>query len=137
MTGEVYSATVIEHFRRPRNRRALAQPDISHEGMNPLCGDRLRLQLCLDGDVITEAAFVGDACAISIASASLLTTAIQGGTLSATLALSEEQVIAALGADIRPARRGCAVLPLVVLRAGVEAWKSGRASPIADITSPR
>jgi nitrogen fixation protein NifU and related proteins len=121
--AEVYSRTVLEHFRRPHNRGPLADPDIAHEGVNPLCGDRLRLQLRLDGDVIAEARFVGDACAITIAAASLFTEMIHGLSLEDAIGLDDERLVAALEADIRPGRRGCALLPLAVLRAGVEAWR--------------
>ena len=121
--AEVYSRTVLEHFRRPRNRGPLAAADIAHEGVNPLCGDRLRLQLRLDGDAIAEARFVGDACAITIASASLFTDMIRGLSLDDAVAFDEERLVSALEAEIRPGRRGCALLPLMVLRAGVEAWR--------------
>lgn len=121
--AEVYSRTVLEHFRRPHNRGPLAAADIAHEGVNPLCGDRLRMQLRLEGDAIAEARFVGDACAITIASASLFTDMIRGLRVEDAVAFDEERLVSALEAEIRPARRGCALLPLTVLRAGVEKWR--------------
>jgi nitrogen fixation NifU-like protein len=127
--AEVYSRTVLEHFRRPRNRGPLADPDIVHEGVNPLCGDRLRLQIRLDDDRIADARFVGDACAITIAAASLLTEMIRGLTVPTAVAIEDDRLVDALEAEIRPARRGCALLPLVVLRAGVQAWKRGAIKP--------
>lgn len=126
--AEVYSRTVLEHFRRPRNRGPLADPDIMHEGVNPLCGDRLRLQIRLDENRVADARFVGDACAITIAAASLLTEMIRGQDVDAAVAMEDERLVAALEAEIRPARRGCALLPLVVLRAGVEAWRKAESS---------
>lgn len=73
-----YGETILEHFRRPRNRGSLRAPSLSQDGTNPLCGDRVRIEVMLDGDVITEAGFTANACAICIASASMLTELVRG-----------------------------------------------------------
>ena len=109
---------VREHFRHPRNRGALEAPDVSHEGANPLCGDRVRIELRLAADRVDAARFRGDACAVAIAAASLLTERVRGLTLAEAVAISEDEMVAALEAEIPPARRACALLPLAVLRAG-------------------
>jgi nitrogen fixation protein NifU and related proteins len=111
-----YLATVVAHFRRPLNLRALDAPTHVHEGANPLCGDRVRIEVEVRGDAIEDAAFAASACAIATASASLLTERIRGGAVSAALGLDEESVIAALGSGVPPGRRSCAVLPLRVLQ---------------------
>ena len=116
----LYSDVLLDHFRHPRNYGSLAAPDVSYESFNPLCGDRIRIELKLTQTVITEARFKGDACAISTAAASLLTELITGTQLEAVAALSDDQLVAALESNIQPARLQCALLPLEALRAGLK-----------------
>jgi nitrogen fixation NifU-like protein len=123
----LYSATILEHFRRPRNFGALAAADVVHEGANPLCGDRIRVELKLDGGVVTEARFRGDACAISTAAASLLMGRLHGMTVSDVERLGERDVLAMLDAEIAPARLACARLPLRVVHDGLRAFGDRRA----------
>jgi nitrogen fixation NifU-like protein len=78
---ELYQEVILDHNRRPRNYHEIAGATRKSEGFNPLCGDRLTLYVRLDGDVIRDASFVGSGCAISKASASLLTEAVKGRTL--------------------------------------------------------
>jgi nitrogen fixation NifU-like protein len=78
--GELYQNVILEHNRSPRNYRVMADADRSAEGSNPLCGDQLRVWLRMDGDVIREITFQGSGCAISKASASLMTGAVTGKT---------------------------------------------------------
>lgn len=75
---DLYQDMILDHNKRPRNFRAIADADRSLEGFNPLCGDRLTLFLKMDGDRIADAAFQGHGCAISTASASLMTEAVKG-----------------------------------------------------------
>lgn len=80
---DLYQEVILDHNRRPRNFRELATPPAHRaEGFNPLCGDRLTLYLELDGDVIRDISFVGSGCAISKASASLMTEALKGRTVA-------------------------------------------------------
>ncbi len=116
----LYSDVLLDHFRHPRNYGSLVAPDVSYEKFNPLCGDRIRIELQLNQTTITEARFKGDACAISTAAASLLTELITGTPLEAAAALSDDQLIAALESSIQPARVQCALLPLEALRAGMK-----------------
>ena len=111
-----YLATVVEHYRRPHNQRALASPTRVHEGVNPLCGDRVRMELDVRDGVLRDAAFAASACAIATASASLLTDRVRGATVEEALQVDEESVVVALGAGVPAARRSCAILPLRVLR---------------------
>ena len=76
-----YSPTILEHFKNPRNRGALASPTVSQEGTNPLCGDRVRIELKLDGDIVIDARFTANACAICVASSSMLTELVRGAAL--------------------------------------------------------
>jgi len=78
---DLYQELILDHNRRPRNRRRIEQADRQAEGHNPLCGDHLTVFLKVDGEVVTEATFEGAGCAISTASASLMTEAVKGKTL--------------------------------------------------------
>jgi len=112
-----YSSTVLEHFRRPRNQGPMPDASASAEGVNPLCGDRVRMAVMIDaGGSITEAQFVANACAICVASASLLTERIRGWSRDSAASLSDEEVLALIGEPVPPARRRCATLPLETLR---------------------
>ena len=74
----LYSEILLDHFRHPRNYGSLPAPDITYEDFNPLCGDRIRIELKLKHTVVEDARFRGDGCAISMAAASLLTELIVG-----------------------------------------------------------
>ena len=113
-----YGAIVLEHFRRPRNQRTLAHPTVTHEGYNALCGDRVRIELEIDGDVIRDAAFTANACAICTASASLLTERVreEGHAVNKAADISDEELLAALGSEIPASRESCATLPVHTLR---------------------
>jgi nitrogen fixation NifU-like protein len=128
----LYSETLLDHFRHPRNYGALTAPDVSHESFNPLCGDRIRLELKLENQIVREAGFVGDGCAISIAAASILTELILNKEVTS---VSDEQLIAALESDIKPARIQCALLPLDALRSGLAA-KDTKSTPGQSGHSP-
>lgn len=85
MTAELqdlYQELILDHYKRPRNRRALAGADHEAKGHNPLCGDQVTVYLKLDGDRVREVAFEGGGCAISTASASLMTEAVKGKTIA-------------------------------------------------------
>ena len=85
--NDLYQEVILDHNRRPRNFHALADASHSAEGYNPLCGDRLTLYLSVNEGVITEAAFEGAGCAISKASASMMTETLKGKTLAEADAL--------------------------------------------------
>ena len=87
---ELYQEVILDHNRRPHNFRVIDDASAKQEGYNPLCGDRLTLYLTLDGDVIKDASFQGQGCAISKASASLMTDAIKGKTVPEARQLFEE-----------------------------------------------
>lgn len=118
----LYSDTLLDHFRHPRNYGDLTAPDISYEKLNPLCGDRIRIQVRLNNSIVQEAGFKGDGCAISLAAASLLTELIRGIHIDDLSSFSADRLIAALESDIKPARIACALLPLEALRDGLKAY---------------
>ena len=119
----VYGDTIHEHSRHPRNYGALESPDIRHEDVNPLCGDRVRIELSVaSDDTIGAARFQGDLCVIAKAASSLLTEMIAGIPVARAAEFPEQRLLDALQAEIQPARRRCALLPLEVLRSGVSEW---------------
>jgi nitrogen fixation NifU-like protein len=86
---ELYQEVILDHNKRPRNFRMIESPTRVAKGHNPLCGDRLTLYLSIDGDRIVDIAFEGSGCAISKASASLMTEAVKGKTVAEAEALFE------------------------------------------------
>jgi nitrogen fixation NifU-like protein len=86
--SELYQELILDHYRRPRNKGALAEPTYSVSLNNPLCGDEIDLQLKVEGDVIREARFVGRGCSISQASASMMTQLLKERSVPQALALA-------------------------------------------------
>jgi nitrogen fixation NifU-like protein len=88
--SDLYQEVILDHNRRPHNFRVIDPASAKQEGYNPLCGDRLTLYLTLDGDVIKDVAFQGSGCAISKASASLMTDALKGKRVAEARQLFEQ-----------------------------------------------
>jgi nitrogen fixation NifU-like protein len=124
--SSAYSPVVLEHFRRPRNRGTLVEPTMSQEGVNPLCGDRVKIELRIEGDTVREARFAANACAICVASASILTELVQGARLDDIETVTVEDLIRSLQADIPQARVQCVRLPLTVLHTGLMRLDRGK-----------
>lgn len=117
---DLYRDYILEHYRRPHNFGVLEGANASHEGANPLCGDRITLQLRLADGTIAGVGFTGRGCAISQASASLLTDEIKGKPVAQAAALTSQDVLDLLGIDISPARLKCALLSLETLQHALE-----------------
>ena len=107
---DLYRDYILEHYRRPHNFGVLEQPTATYEGANPLCGDRITMQLHVDDGVVTEVGFTGRGCAISQASASLLTDEIRGKPLLEVADFAAADLLDLLGIEISPARLKCAML---------------------------
>ena len=117
---DLYRELIIERYKNPLYRGELDPHDISFEDDNPLCGDHIRIDLRVDdSDTVTEAAFTGQGCAISQASADLLVESVVGKSLVEVKELTKEDVLDMLGIDLGPVRLKCALLSLKVLKAGV------------------
>jgi nitrogen fixation protein NifU and related proteins len=124
----LYSEVLLDHFRNPRNYGSLPSPDVAYEEFNPLCGDRVRIELKINDNRIVTARFVGDGCAICIAAASMLTELILNANIDQGETLSSEKLLSSLMSDIKPSRMKCAMLPLEALRSCVKIYK--REQPI-------
>jgi nitrogen fixation NifU-like protein len=115
---QFYREYILDHYKNPRNYGRLEHPDISHEEDNPLCGDVVGMDFRIKDGVIEDVRFHGRGCAISQASASLLTERLKGLPLEQARKIGKEDVIGELGIQISPARIKCALLSLKVLKVG-------------------
>ena len=125
---DLYRDYILEHYRRPHNFGVLEAPTVSYEGNNPLCGDRLTMMLGIDDGVVKEVAFTGRGCAISQASASLLTDEIRGKTVEEVEKMTPEDVLELLGVEISPARLKCALLSLDTVAHALAEGSGGEAA---------
>jgi nitrogen fixation NifU-like protein len=117
---DLYREQIIDRYKNPRSRGTLDPHDFTYEDDNPLCGDRIRIDVRIDAhDRVTQAAFSGQGCAISQASADLLTEAVVGKTLDEVKKLGKDDILELLGIELGPVRLKCALLSLKVLKAGV------------------
>jgi nitrogen fixation NifU-like protein len=124
---DLYRELIIERYKSPIYRGELNPHDISFEDDNPLCGDHIRVDLRLNDDgFVTEAAFSGQGCAISQASADLLMEYIIGKSIDEIKNLNRDDLLDLLGIELGPVRLKCALLSLKVLKAG--AYGLGEAS---------
>ncbi|MEO8878970.1 MAG: Fe-S cluster assembly sulfur transfer protein SufU [Gemmatimonadaceae bacterium] len=144
-TSALYQEVILDHNRRPRNYGPLANATVEERGINPLCGDELTLWLRMDGDRIAEASFEGSGCAISRASASMMTGAVKGKTRAEADALiaqfrgmtTGQGDDAALPSSLRvfagvsrmPQRVKCAVLAWHTLHSALASIRAGSEAP--------
>lgn len=96
---DLYQEIILDHSRRPRGQVPIAAPDAHAEGYNPLCGDRISLDLAIADGRVTELAFQGQGCAISQASASILTESVRGRTLAEARDLAAQMLTLVTGDD--------------------------------------
>ena len=115
----LYREAILDHYRHPRNKGHLEAPDISYHDHNPFCGDEITLELKIENGKVIQAAFDGRGCAISQASASMMTEEIVGKSLDELREWSKDDILDLLGIEIGPVRLKCALLPLKALKAGV------------------
>jgi nitrogen fixation protein NifU and related proteins len=115
---QFYREYILDHYKNPRNYGRLDHPDITHEEDNPLCGDVVGMDFQIRDGVIEDIRFHGRGCAISQASASLLTERLKGIALDEAKKIDKNDVLGELGIQISPARIKCALLPLKVLKVG-------------------
>jgi nitrogen fixation NifU-like protein len=114
---DFYKEYILDHYRNPRNFGTLDAPDATAEDLNPLCGDRIRFDLALDAEGrVTDVKFSGKGCAISQASASMLSESLKGEKLEDVARLSQDRVLENVGIGISPARMKCAMLGLKVVK---------------------
>lgn len=115
----LYGDVILDRFRRPRRLGGLDAPDGTYEDVNPLCGDRIRMEVRLGRGTdpeIEAIRFQGDACAIAMAAADLLAEMVEGRPSREAAGIDRQTLLGALHAEIRPSRLNCVTLPLDVFR---------------------
>ena len=114
---DLYREQILEHYKHPQNFGALDDADLEFEDTNPLCGDELKVQLKVDADGrVKDVRFAGQGCAISQASASMVSDEIKGMPVDDLVRLDKSFVLDLLGIDISATRMKCALLSLKVLK---------------------
>ncbi len=118
-----YNATVLDHFRNPRNAGELANANAVGEERNPVCGDHMRLMLRIENDVITEARFLTKGCGAAIATSSVATEMLQGRSVREARILQREDFVEAVG-GLPPSKVHCSVLAAGALRKALHSYES-------------
>jgi len=122
---DLYREQIVDRYKNPRMKGTLEPNDFSFQDDNPLCGDQIRIDIRVDqSNIITEAAFDGHGCAISQASADLLTEFVIGRSLDEVKGIGKDELMELLGIELGPVRLKCALLSLKVLKAGVYGLES-------------
>ena len=124
---DLYRQDILDHSQNPRNFGTLEHPDISAEDSNPLCGDKIRMDLMVKDGRIDDVRFTGVGCSISRAAASMLTEEIKGKTLEEVKRIGRDEVLEMLGIELGPVRLKCALLALKTLKVGVYGLQSWNA----------
>lgn len=117
----LYRDNILDHFKNPRNFGRLKQPDVSYQLSNPFCGDRIEVEANVkyqnsNVKCIKDIKFYGEGCAISMASASMLTDEVKGMSVWKVNKLTTNDILTLLGVKLTPVRLKCALLPLEVLQ---------------------
>ena len=121
--GLDFSPAVLDHFQNPRNAGTLPDADLVGEAGNPVCGDRMRLYLKVENGRVVAARFQTFGCSVAIAASSMLTVLLQGKTLAEAAALSNADVVAALGGLPAP-KAACSVLAEEALHSALRRGRS-------------
>jgi nitrogen fixation NifU-like protein len=111
----IYKEIVLDHYRNRHNFGTLDPADYTAEDSNPLCGDQVRMDLRVDDGIVTDVKFSGRGCAVSMASASILTDMILAQPLAEVRKISKDDLLEEIGIPVSPARMKCATLGLNVL----------------------
>ncbi len=121
--SSVYTEIILDYYRHPRNKGQLENPQIHAKDSNPLCGDVVEMQMVLDGNnTVKDVRYSGQGCAISQASASMLTELIRGKSLDEIRKISKEDILSLIGGQLSAVRLKCALLSLKVMKTGVYSY---------------
>lgn len=127
MSIRYYTRTVIDHFRNPRNQRAIDSPDGEGRAINRACSDVVRVFIRVEGDAIADCSFQAQGCAACIAASSMTTELALGLALTEAVRFEEGQVVEALG-GLPESKVQCSVIAPVALRAAVESYRTQRSA---------
>jgi nitrogen fixation protein NifU and related proteins len=127
LSDDIYREIILDHYRNPRNKGKLSDADVTIHDSNPLCGDEIDIHLKVEEDKIKDIKFEGRGCAISQASASMLTEMILNKPLSSVKNITKDDILENIGLmNLGPARIKCALLSLKVLKLGMVKYYSDR-----------
>lgn len=133
MSDDIYREIILDHYRNPRNKGKIENPDVTIHDSNPLCGDELDLFLKVDNDNVKDIKFDGKGCAICLASASMLTEMVINKPLTKAKEISKEDVLENIGlTNLGPTRIKCALLSLKVLKMGMIKYYSDKEPDTAE-----
>ena len=117
MSSDIYKEIILDHYKNPRNRGSIENPDSKAKDSNPLCGDVVEMQLKFKNGRVSEIKFNGDGCAISQASASMLTELVMGKSTAEVRKIDKTILLENLGSpNLGAVRIKCALLPLKVMK---------------------
>lgn len=119
MAADLYREVILDHYRNPRNYGSIDPADYSAHEVNPLCGDEIQMDLKLENGVVADVKFHGRGCAVSMASASILTEMVKGQPIEDVKALTKDDLLEEIGIPVSPARLKCALLGLKALKVGI------------------
>lgn len=119
MTQSIYQEIILDHFQHPHNFGDLENPDLQASAVNTVCGDKVVMTIKIDDGVVTDIKFSGQGCAISVASASLLTDHTKGKTLKELKKMTVSDILKLLEIELTPNRIKCALLPLEALQKAI------------------
>jgi nitrogen fixation protein NifU and related proteins len=117
---EMYKENILDHFRYPRNFGSLEECTIKNQKFNPTCGDKIEISVAVEDNKVKEVKFFGKGCAISMASASMLTEKIKDMSVDELKNISDDEVIEMIGVPLGVVRMKCGLLSLKTLREGIE-----------------
>jgi len=134
--SSIYTEIILDYYRHPRNKGQLENPQISAKDSNPLCGDVIEIQMVLDGnDTVKDVKYDGQGCAISQASASMLTELMKGKSLDEVRKISKEDILSLIGGQLSAVRLKCALLSLKVMKTGLYSYLGALDSGKEEISS--
>jgi nitrogen fixation protein NifU and related proteins len=117
LSEDIYREIILDHYRNPRNKGRISNADVSFHDSNPLCGDEIDIHLKVEDNIVKDIKFEGRGCAISQASASMLTEMVMNKPLTSVKELGKDDILENIGlVNLGPARIKCALLSLKVLK---------------------
>ena len=122
--NDLYKDNIIDHYKTPRHFGQVDQPTVSHQEVNSLCGDQIRMDLIIKNDKILEVKFSGNGCAISMASASMLSEKISRKKIKEAAKINRDQILEMLNIPMSPTRLKCALLPWEVLQKTLQKYRT-------------
>lgn len=132
---DIYAQNILDHYKHPRNFKKVPSSNTQRHEANPSCGDSIDMSIAIDNGVIADIGFLGEGCAISLASASLLTEHLRGKTIEEALSLKGEDVERLLGVSVSQRRKKCALLGLLTLQNALLAYQKKPLKKWSDVLS--